>query len=593
VTEDCYLLAGRTCSPSLLMDGRISGTGAVTQVGVGDAGDFIFGFMPGRGSCAGLPITEPTPVPIDIAASGCTGGEVRPILFCAADVLNEEIPVSRIAAHFPDGTRFYSDISGTGEGAGTEYGPAVPFPGVAGTHVSYYAVPPGRPAGCYLTFSIQVDAACEVSTEKTVAEADGNQLADAGEELTYTITVANPFNKPITVTIADQVPANTAYLSCSAGGSHDAGTGIVTWGNLIVPAHRALSVTFVVRVVDDLTGIPEIKNTATVTGPDLPSPQTPTADINTNPILRLELTKTADRTKIYRKPGEVIVYTITVRNTGNVTLTDVEITDSNADDQQLAGSLVLAPGDVRTFKAEHTIVQTDIEDGYVYNIATATGKAFNGGTATDESKDTDPCALCPVDPTCPNCTIVPISWIPIIAVDDEHEQEWSGFSFVTGSVLENDTFDGLPIDIGKVVLIPLTPSDPGLQMLPDGTIAVSGTLKPGRYEYPYRICEIADPDNCSQAVAVVSILLDRLFIPNVFTPNGDGANDLFEILGADAFDSIDLTVINRWGNEVYRSRDYRNDWNGGRLNNGTYYYVVRASKGEHTEVHKGFVLKKR
>jgi len=594
VTADCYLLTSQTCAPALLVDGRISGTGVVTSVEVGDAGDFIFGFADGKGTCVGLPITEPTPVPIDISASGCTGGEAKHVLFCAADVTNEEIPVSRIADDFPDGTRFYSDISGSGQGAGTEYTVAVPFPGITGSHVVYHAVPPGGPAGCYLTFSIQVDAACAVSTEKTVADADANGLADGGEELTYTIRVANNFTKPVTVDIADQVPANTVYVSNSAGGSYDGGTGIITWNGVIVPANRDLTVTFVVRVTDDLTGISEIKNTATVSGPDLPQPQTPTADINTNPILALELTKTADRTKDYGILGEAIIYTITVKNTGNVTLTDIVVTDANADDPDVGTVLTLPPGQSRSFPARHTVSQTDIDARYVYNIAEATGKyATNGGSATAESEDTDPCAICPVDPACPTCTVVPLLRRPIIAEADRYEPEWSGFDIVTASVLDNDTFDGQPIDPAKVTLTPLTPSDPGLRMVSDGTIIVSGTLRPGRYEYPYRICEAAVPDNCSDAVAVIVLQLDDLFIPGAFTPNGDGDNDLFEIVGAEEYDRIEFTVINRWGNEVYRSRDYRNTWDGRNLNNGTYYYILKAWKGEDMELRKGFLLLRR
>jgi len=590
VTADCYLLTSQRCAPSLLVDGRISGTGTVTGLDVGRAGDFIFGFADGKGTCAGLPITEPTPVPIDIGAAGCTGGEAKHVLFCAADVVNEEIPLSRIAGDFPDGTRFYSAISGSGQGAGTEYSVAVPFPGVTGSQVVYYAVPPGRSAGCYLTFSIQVDAACGVATEKTVADADANGRADAGEELTYTIRVANNFTKPVTVDIADLVPANTVYLSHSAGGSYDSGTGIITWNNLLVPANRDLTVTFVVKVVDDLTGIPEIKNTATVTGPDLPLPQTPKADIDTNPILGLELTKTADRTKRYGILGEKIEYTIRVKNVGNVALTDIVVTDANADDPDV-GTVLLPPGQAHFFTAYHTVEQTDIDDGYVYNIALATGKyATNGGSVTAESEDSDPCSICPVDPACPTCTVVPLLGRPIIAVDDAYEHPWSGSDIVMGSVLDNDTFDGQPIVPAKVTLTPLTPSDPGLRMVSDGTVIVSGTLRPGRYEYPYRICEMAVPDNCSDATAVIVIQLDDLFIPGAFTPNGDGDNDLFEILGEEEYDRIELTVINRWGNEVYRSNDYRNSWGGYNLNNGTYYYIIKAWKGEEMDLRKGFLL---
>lgn len=52
----------------------------------------------------------------------------------------------------------------------------------------------------------------------------------------------------------------------------------------------------------------------------------------------------------------------------------------------------------------------------------------------------------------------------------------------------------------------------------------------------------------------------NFFIPNVFTPNGDGSNDKFVIVGLEEFDNADITIFNRWGNEVYRNSTYKNQW---------------------------------
>lgn len=61
-----------------------------------------------------------------------------------------------------------------------------------------------------------------------------------------------------------------------------------------------------------------------------------------------------------------------------------------------------------------------------------------------------------------------------------------------------------------------------------------------------------------------------LVVPNIFTPNGDGSNDLLVILNLPA--SASLIVTNRWGKEVYSAADYQNDWNGGDAVDGVYYY---------------------
>ena len=53
-----------------------------------------------------------------------------------------------------------------------------------------------------------------------------------------------------------------------------------------------------------------------------------------------------------------------------------------------------------------------------------------------------------------------------------------------------------------------------------------------------------------------------LFIPEIFTPNGNGKNDLFVISKIDAFPNNTLSIFNRWGSLVYQKKKYSNDWNG-------------------------------
>ncbi|WP_188315946.1 Calx-beta domain-containing protein [Chitinophaga agrisoli] len=81
-----------------------------------------------------------------------------------------------------------------------------------------------------------------------------------------------------------------------------------------------------------------------------------------------------------------------------------------------------------------------------------------------------------------------------------------------------------------------------------------------------------------------------LVVPNVFTPNGDGLNEYFKIAGIETYTAPELYVFNRWGNQVYASKDYHNDWNGGSLNEGTYYYVVKVKGPDGEEkIIKGWV----
>ena len=90
-----------------------------------------------------------------------------------------------------------------------------------------------------------------------------------------------------------------------------------------------------------------------------------------------------------------------------------------------------------------------------------------------------------------------------------------------------------------------------------------------------------------------------LFIPEVFTPNGDGINDVFKIKGIREREAK-LTVYNRWGSLVYDNSAYDNTWDGtpnvsnmiignSKLPQGTYYYIVEFADGQ-TDAINGFVV---
>ncbi|MFL9832388.1 hypothetical protein ABS764_16160, partial [Flavobacterium sp. ST-87] len=107
--------------------------------------------------------------------------------------------------------------------------------------------------------------------------------------------------------------------------------------------------------------------------------------------------------------GDVVSYKFVITNTGNVTLTNVTVTDNNA---LVTGGPIatLAPGatDATTFTASHAITQNDINKGIVYNLATATAKDPKENPITATSTDPTPCTTCPKDPECADCTITEI-----------------------------------------------------------------------------------------------------------------------------------------------------------------------------------------
>lgn len=66
----------------------------------------------------------------------------------------------------------------------------------------------------------------------------------------------------------------------------------------------------------------------------------------------------------------------------------------------------------------------------------------------------------------------------------------------------------------------------------------------------------------------------HLTIPNLFTPNGDGVNDLFVIEGLENYGSPRLMVRDKNGRVVYQSGDYHNTWSGENCSDGVYHYEL-------------------
>lgn len=98
-----------------------------------------------------------------------------------------------------------------------------------------------------------------------------------------------------------------------------------------------------------------------------------------------------------------------------------------------------------------------------------------------------------------------------------------------------------------------------------------------------------DPSNNKSRTREEQVSGDNIYVPNVITPNGDGKNDKFIIVGIERFPGSSLLIYNRWGNQVFQSKNYRNEWDGNGLNEGTYYYLLELKTPEGTKVYKGWI----
>lgn len=98
---------------------------------------------------------------------------------------------------------------------------------------------------------------------------------------------------------------------------------------------------------------------------------------------------------------------------------------------------------------------------------------------------------------------------------------------------------------------------------------------------------------CGTDQGTVHVLAElcEIFIPNVFTPDGDDFNQSFEIVGIENFDGSTLQVFNRWGKMVFESSNYSNNWNPSEdeAADGVYYYVLGLNRNSGTEYFSGHV----
>lgn len=111
----------------------------------------------------------------------------------------------------------------------------------------------------------------------------------------------------------------------------------------------------------------------------------------------------------------------------------------------------------------------------------------------------------------------------------------------------------------------------------DTEATINGVLS-GTYQLT-----VTDANQCQDEIEVVVTEGDPcLDIPNAFTPNGDGVNDTWEVLGLQEGDVV--KVFNRWGNRVFQSKNYDTPWdgkyNGVVLPTASYYYVIEIDGGE-------------
>jgi gliding motility-associated-like protein len=87
---------------------------------------------------------------------------------------------------------------------------------------------------------------------------------------------------------------------------------------------------------------------------------------------------------------------------------------------------------------------------------------------------------------------------------------------------------------------------------------------------------VSDNFGCSDTLCqLLQIVPAQIQNINIVTPNGDGTNDALAFDYLDFYPENELYILNRWGNIIYQTKNYQNDWVGSDFNEGTYFYLLK------------------
>ncbi|MFB6891636.1 GEVED domain-containing protein [Kitasatospora sp. NPDC056327] len=224
-----------------------------------------------------------------------------------------------------------------------------------------------------------------------VKSADRERLV-VGQTVTYTYAVTNTGNVTLTGITVDETAWTGSGPAPRVGCPEAAGS--------LAPGAQVLcTATYVVTQADADRGT--VRNTATATGtppgrgtPVTSPPSTATVPHESRPALVLE--KTAAPASVGRA-GEQVVYTYTITNTGNVTLTGVGVTETAFTGTGGRAPVVcrpadedgLRPGQQLLCSTAYVVTQADVDAGAFRNTAVATGTPPGGGSVTSPPSTAD------------------------------------------------------------------------------------------------------------------------------------------------------------------------------------------------------------
>jgi Bacterial Ig domain/Cadherin-like domain len=246
--------------------------------------------------------------------------------------------------------------------------------------------------------------------------------------------------------------------------------------------------------------------------------------------------------------NNTIKYTFTVKNTGNLPLTSVTVSDNKCS-PVLGGPISLAVGasDTTTFSCIYTVTAADLAAGKVDNIATVTSKDPAGLSITDTSND--PSTTASNDPTIVN--------IPPVLVDDT-KTTLINTAITYNPVTENDkvptgskitSIDGKPVTVGT----PITVTNGTVTVNADGTVTVTptnGFVGDIKFSYevttPQGLKSTANDTITITGVGAVELIKKSEVIDsnaNGYSDSGDNIKYTFTVNNIGTLPLTDITIV--------------------------------------------------
>ncbi|MDH7444065.1 DUF7507 domain-containing protein, partial [Aquimarina sp. 2201CG14-23] len=278
----------------------------------------------------------------------------------------------------------------------------------------------------------------DITKTGVLDDTNGNGFADAGENITYTFAITNTGNVDLTginVTDFGAIITPTTTIDLVAGASDSTtytAIHMLTQADIDSGSYtNQATVSGLDPNMITVTDLSDDPNDPTDNDPNTDgSPDDPTV-IMLPANGSISITKATDVPVdgSYDTVGENISYTIEISNNGNVTLTNVVITDANAD--MITPSTVnsIDPGEIITVTATHIITQADIDAGSVTNVAQVTSEDPNGMPIEDLTSDD------PNTPTLDDPTITVVDQTPELTLIKVQDAPADGAYDTVGEVI--------------------------------------------------------------------------------------------------------------------------------------------------------------